>query len=214
MPKKNIIKPLTPKEYEAYVAELVRQLDFAKTGRIELNQRLKGVRQPGVYEIDIVLEVQLAESLKFLLIVECKNWKRPVDRPVVQKLAQTRDALSADKAAIASPVGFTEEAYTVARSLGVALWVITLQEWTTVNAKAVPDFRFNWEAVRQDKNRDWCTSPPNIILLAVKPRYAPIHPVEDLPSMVGWLRFCDNKHIWKEDVRKSLMTDIAAKLMK
>jgi Restriction endonuclease len=140
------VKPLTPKQYEAYVGELVRKLDFAKTGKVELNRRFKGVRQPGAYEIDVALEVQLAEAIRFLLIVECKNWKRPVDRPVVQKLAQTRDAIGADKAAIVSPVGFTDEACSVARSLEVALWIIRLGEWVTVYPGS--RMEFDWQAVR------------------------------------------------------------------
>jgi hypothetical protein len=36
---------------------------------------------------------------------------------MVQQLAQTRDAITAQKAAIASPVGFTKDAMTVARDL-------------------------------------------------------------------------------------------------
>jgi Restriction endonuclease len=67
----------------------------------------------------------LGGSLFFLLIVECKNWGRAVDRPVIQKLVQTRDAIAAHKAVVASPVGFSEEAVEVARANGVALWQIS-----------------------------------------------------------------------------------------
>src|SRR5918911_3225273 len=105
---------MTPSEYEEYVSCLVSQLDCFRNAIIVRNQKFDGVRQPGQYEIDVALRVVLSETIDFFLIVECKNWSRPVDRPVIQKLAQTRDALAAHKAAVASPVGFTKEAVQVA----------------------------------------------------------------------------------------------------
>lgn len=118
-------------EYERYVAELVSQLRFGRHVAISRNRRFEGVRQPGHYEVDIAVEFHVDKRLRFLLVVECKNWSRPVDRPVVQQLVQTRDAISAHKAAIASPLGFTSEAIEVATAHGVALWVISTIEWIT-----------------------------------------------------------------------------------
>lgn len=115
---------MTAAEYEAYVEQVVRELDFWASATISRNKRFRGVRQPGSYEIDIAFELFLTDLIAFRLIVECKNYKRPVTRPVVQQLAQTRDAINADKAAIASPSGFSKEAIDVARDLGIALWVI------------------------------------------------------------------------------------------
>jgi len=116
---------MTPRQFEDYVASVILQLDFLKSGVISRNQRFPGVRQPGQYEIDIAIKVRLSGAFDFLIIVECKNWSRPVDRPVVQKLAQTRDAIAAHKAAVVSPVGFTSEAVEVARANGIALWVLS-----------------------------------------------------------------------------------------
>jgi Restriction endonuclease len=123
---------MTASEYEAYVSEVVQQLDFGKTVSVLRNKRFRGVRQPGDYEIDIALQATLAGVIDFFLIVECKNWSRPVDRPVVQKLAQTRDAIAAHKAAIVSPVGFTTEAVDVAKAHGIALWVMSVANWSIV----------------------------------------------------------------------------------
>lgn len=119
-------------QYEEYVLELVRQLEFCRNATISRNVRFVGKRQPGQYEIDIAVEVALGSVARFLLIVECKNWSRPVDRPVVQKLTQTRDAIAAHKAAIASPVGFTKEAIKVAEVHGIALWVIAPGIWSVI----------------------------------------------------------------------------------
>lgn len=123
---------MTPEEYESYVAEVVRQLEGFSSAKIKRNNTIRGVRRPGKYEIDISAEFELGDALRFLLIIECKNWSRPVDRPVVQRLIQTRDAISAQKAAIVSPQGFTREAVSVAAAHGVALWVITAKEFHTV----------------------------------------------------------------------------------
>ncbi len=119
---------MTSKEFEVYVALVIQNLTITENARVFQNRRFEGKRQSGQYEIDIAVEFRLEDILDLLLIVECKNWKRPVDRPVIQKLAQTRDAISAHKAAVASPVGFTKEAFEVSRDLGIALWVVSFAE--------------------------------------------------------------------------------------
>lgn len=112
------------KEYENYVETVVRALTVCRNATIHRNRKFTGVRQPGHYEIDIACEIKLDDALHLLIIVECKNWKRPVDREEVQKLIQTRDAISAQKAAFASASGFTKEAVEVAKANGVAVWVV------------------------------------------------------------------------------------------
>lgn len=119
---------MTPQEFEEYVALVVQNLKITENARVSRNRKFEGKRQSGRYEVDIAVEFNLEHMLDLLLIVECKNWKRPVDRPVVQKLAQTMDAISAHKAAIVSPVGFTREAVEVSRDLRIALWVVSFAE--------------------------------------------------------------------------------------
>lgn len=125
-------------EYEQYVARLVKELDCFRSRTVYTNRRFAGVRQPGEYEIDVAVEASLSDVMSFLLIIECKNWKRPVDRPVIQKVAQTRDAIAAHKAAVVSPVGFTDEAAEVARVHGIALWVIAEGAWEQVSYAGPP----------------------------------------------------------------------------
>lgn len=112
-------------EYEELVADVVTGLSISKNSKIYRNRRFNGIRQPGKYEIDIACEMEIDEKLSFFIIVECKNWTRAIDRPQIQKLIQTRDAINAHKAAFASPVGFTKEAIEVAETHGIALWVVT-----------------------------------------------------------------------------------------
>ena len=187
----NKIRTLTASEFEQYVAELVQALKFAKQGIVYRNRRFAGIRQPGVYEIDVALEIQLDPAINFTLIVECKNWKRRVDRPIVQKLAQTRDAIGADKAAIASPLGFTKEAKEVARTLGIALWVITLHEWIVWYSN-YPFYRaaLSLESLENDRSRNWAKKPAAIRLVCWSPDQLEMFPQElDLPAHLRWARF-------------------------
>jgi len=185
------VQPLTAKQYELYVAELVRSLNFGKKGTVSVNRRYDGKRQPGSYEVDVSLEVQLATALKFWLIVECKNWKRPVDRPVVQKIAQTRDAIGADKAAIASPIGFSQEAEEVAKTLEVALWVITVREWITVHSGPGIE-HFSLELLKKDIARDWEQSPAFVDVVPWSRELFQLHTIRStgqLPRHLRWVRF-------------------------
>ena len=118
------MKSLLPREYEDLVERVLLEMDIWRNATVYRNKRFPGVRQAGSYEVDIALYLHLTELVSFLLIVECKNYTRPVTRPVVQQLAQTRDAIAAQKGAIVSPVGFSAESGEVARDLGIALWVM------------------------------------------------------------------------------------------
>ena len=206
------LTPLTPSEYEMLVEKLVGELDFAKSGKIRRNHKYEGVRQPGLYEVDVAVDVDLADAISFRLIIECKNWKRPVDRPVIQKIAQTRDAISADKAAVVSPLGFTKEAVEVARALGVALWVVTLHEWVIVYANGGVAFRLS--EVAADADRDWVKRPAQARLHAWNPYSVQALPkIPDLPEPVSWARFVDVDR-WDRDIVEVLAGELVKKLLK
>lgn len=113
---------MTGPEYEEYVTNIVRQFSFCKEAIISNNRKFPGKRQPGEYEIDIAIEIRFSELIYFLMIIECKHWNKPVDRPVIQNLAQTKDAISAHKAVAVASKGFSEEARSVAIAHSIALW--------------------------------------------------------------------------------------------
>ncbi|WDD97104.1 restriction endonuclease [Thalassomonas actiniarum] len=115
---------MTHQEYEQHVSNIIKNIESFNNATIATNKKIAGVQQPGHYEIDVSVTFQIDDILSFHLIIECKKWQRPVDRPVVQKLVQTRGAIAAHKAAIVSPSGFTKEAVAVAKAHGIALWVI------------------------------------------------------------------------------------------
>lgn len=67
------------KAYEQFVAAVVRGMSFSDKTQVFTNKHYRGVRQPGVYEIDVSCEMWIDAALFFLIIVECKNWARPID---------------------------------------------------------------------------------------------------------------------------------------
>jgi hypothetical protein len=127
---------MQPNQYEQFVADVVNTFSLPSTATVFRNKRYRGVKQPGSYEIDIAVEFNIARALCFLLIIECKALARPVDRPAIQKLVQTRDAINANKAAVASLGGFTAEALSVARANGVACWSLDSDAFTVIIAYA------------------------------------------------------------------------------
>jgi restriction system protein len=75
---------ITPEEYERQVAAQLRRsglglLEFRVTRR----EKLAGV--DGIYEIDAVVRFE-ALGASFIVLVECKLTKRPVDRDAIQVL--------------------------------------------------------------------------------------------------------------------------------
>jgi hypothetical protein len=135
---------MTSSEYEEYVTNIVRQFGFCKNANISNNRKFKGKRQPGEYEIDIAVEMRFTEIIYLLIIIECKHWNRPVDRPVIQSLAQTKDAISAHKAIAVASSGFSKEAESVAEAHNIGLWWIdpdgaSSQKARSVSSKPFPD---------------------------------------------------------------------------
>jgi hypothetical protein len=121
------------KGYEFYVSKVIQEFEVFKNVKIERNIRLNGITQPGKYEIDILIKIPY-QLMEFKIIIECKNWAKPVGREVVQKVLNTKNAVNANKAAIVSPVGYTKEAVQVAKHYNIALWVLNLTMFYVVEA--------------------------------------------------------------------------------
>lgn len=131
---------MTPSRYEEVVANIVAA-DFRgfPNAQIFRNERFKGVRQPGKYETDVAVKFDIEGNLKYFSIFECKFLNRKVDRPIIQKIIQTRDAISAHKCVVVTNIGFSDEAIEVARANGVGLWIIGENTRVTVMGAWGPD---------------------------------------------------------------------------
>lgn len=97
--------------------ESVAKILAAKGYNIEQRVRLSG--SSGVpHEIDV-----LARKGGIVKVVECKNWKNPVGKEVIQKLHDTlRDLGSKCGGVVASFAGFTYDAENLAEHYGIELW--------------------------------------------------------------------------------------------
>jgi restriction system protein len=74
----------------------------------------------GSYQIDVTARFRLL-GLDFLVLVECKDHARPVEREDVQVLADKKRAAGAQKALLVATNGFQQGAIEYARVHGIAL---------------------------------------------------------------------------------------------
>jgi restriction system protein len=110
---------LSPAEFEAEVAELVRNqgigLSEFEVKRLEV---ISG--SDGDYEIDITARFK-ALGASFLVLIECKHHKNPIKREVVQILYDKLRAVGGHKGMIFSTARFQSGAIEFAQSHGIAL---------------------------------------------------------------------------------------------
>ena len=130
---------MSPDEYEGLVERQISGDYAAVAGAtVTRNERVKGVRQPGMYEIDVGVRMKIAD-IEYFTIIECKLLSRKVDRPIIQKIIQTRDAIAAHKAIVVTNIGFSPEAEQVARANGVGLQIVGLEARMTVWGHSGPE---------------------------------------------------------------------------
>ena len=110
---------LSPVEFEAEVAELIRKqgigLSEFEVKRLEV---ISG--SDGDYEIDITARFE-ALGASFLVLIECKHHKNPIKRDVVQILYDKLRAVGGHKGMIFSTARFQRGAVEYAQSHGIAL---------------------------------------------------------------------------------------------
>jgi hypothetical protein len=111
-------------EFEEIVAATIKEFDVFSGPNVNVFQRkvYPGAKDPNGYQIDISIELMLTPELFFLIIVECKDHARPIERSDVQQFIQVRDDISAHKAIIVSTKGFNQGAVRLAESNRIALW--------------------------------------------------------------------------------------------
>ncbi len=107
------------KQFEGLVTELLRDLgrglaDF----KLETQELIVG--SDGRYRIDITARFS-ALGLEFLVLVECKDHARPVEREDVQVLADKKRSAGAQKGVLYSTNGFQRGAIEYARQHRIAL---------------------------------------------------------------------------------------------
>jgi restriction system protein len=106
------------KQSECFV-EILRELGSRLEGfRVEEQEIVSAA--DGRYRIDVTARFRALDA-DFLVLVECKDHTRPVEREDVQVLADKKRAAGAQKAMLFSTNGFQSGAIEYAASHGIAL---------------------------------------------------------------------------------------------
>lgn len=111
---------ITPERYEQEVVKELRRLgghlaEFAVTHR----EQLSGVG--GTYQFDAVVRFTALGNARFLVLVECKLNKRPIEREEVLALHAKVQSAGAHKGIVFSTAGFQRGAIEYAETHGIAL---------------------------------------------------------------------------------------------
>lgn len=117
---------LTSLAYEEFVAESFRILQDAGIGHVTRNRHIKGNKSGHEHQFDIVVEMSLL-GIYFLVVVECKCYRRRIDISEVLEFASRLEDVSAQKGVMVTTVGYQEGAIRVAETHGIAL-IVTAPE--------------------------------------------------------------------------------------
>lgn len=122
-------------EFERVVAEILQELSKSlQNCRIENQELIKAA--DGQYRIDVTVRFDQLGA-QFLVLVECKDHSRPVEREDVQVLADKVRAAGAQKGMLFSTNGFQRGAVEYARNHGIAL-VRVIEGALTYETRALP----------------------------------------------------------------------------
>lgn len=118
-PWENLRAPIAGEELEKLVIGLLAEAGASlEQFRVEHQERF--VATDGTYRIDVTVRFRVLE-VDFLVLVECKDHVRPVEREDVQVLADKMRALGAQKAILFATNGFQKGALEYAHAHRIAL---------------------------------------------------------------------------------------------
>ena len=130
------------KRFEDIAAQI--QHDLSPAASVTQNDRIIGRNSGVTREIDIAIRKTVGQY-KLLIVIDCKDYKRPVDVKDVEEFMGLAEDVAANKAAMIGAVGFTEAAKTRAKKAGIDLHRIIdtdPHEWQTyVTIPALVDYR-------------------------------------------------------------------------
>jgi len=104
--------------FETFVAEL------HKTGHVSVEPNVKLKDRHGIERQIDVLITHERDLYKYLVIVECKHLNRPIERTIVDALANSVRELNASKGVIFTTKGFQSGAVSAAKAYGIELYKV------------------------------------------------------------------------------------------
>jgi Restriction endonuclease len=119
------------KRFEDIAAKIQQELSPATS--VIQNDRIMGRNSGVTREIDISIRKTVGQY-KLLIVIDCKDYKRPVDVKDVEEFMGLAEDVAANKAAMIGAMGFTEAAKTRAEKAGIDLHRIIdtdPHEWQT-----------------------------------------------------------------------------------
>jgi Restriction endonuclease len=88
-----------------------------------------GLKTGNTHEVDLSFEAHIG-SMRFLILIECKYYRRRVGKEIVEELHARIDDIGAHKGAIVTTVGFQKGALNAAKAYGIALIIATVSpDW-------------------------------------------------------------------------------------
>lgn len=106
------------KNFENLVAKIEKA--SARSAEVKQNDYLLDFTTGKKREVDITIRSKVAEY-PILIIVECRDHKKPVGSGYIEEIRTKRDCVKADKAVIVSSSGFSEPAIQKAKNFGIML---------------------------------------------------------------------------------------------
>jgi hypothetical protein len=106
------------KPFENLVAKIEKA--FAGSAEVKQNDYLLDFTTGEKRQVDITIRSKVVEYL-ILIIVECRDHKKPVGSGYVEEICTKRDCVKANKAVIVSSSGFSKPAIRKAKNFGITL---------------------------------------------------------------------------------------------
>jgi Restriction endonuclease len=114
---------MSPLDFEKYSLEILKS-NVRGFENVKFQHDVKIETDDGNYQIDGFIEFEVM-GVKYKTLVECKHYKKPISREVVQKVYDNLRALGAQKGIIISTSNFQSGAILYARKHGIALIQMT-----------------------------------------------------------------------------------------
>ena len=173
---------ITPAEYEdqvcSWLIQATEPVDISWVSRKLISGR------GGDYEIDVVGEMSLLGGAQFRILVECKRWRRPVDRNVVLAHALKVRNTASHKGMIFSTSGFQRGALEAAAEEGIATVAF-------VDGNARYETRSLVPWVPHHEPSDWMPSPKyDALLMSIEGNIISTSRVssEHMGPLTEWIR--------------------------
>lgn len=154
------------KRFEELAAEIQKEL--SPQAEVALNEHLVGKRSGQSRQIDIVVKQKVGQ-FDILIVMDCKDYKHPLDVREVESFIGMVEDIGANKGALISVKGFTKAAKTRAKDSGINLYSLLdakNEEWGTfvtvpvlVRDLQLKAYGFTFEAV---PFKEFCLKPQSL----------------------------------------------------